>query len=454
MRVLILSHSSAVENLGGAERSMLGMIDDWRERRPETRFFVIARTPQGFLQPELDRRGIPVMTIPYGSWVLHNRVIEPPDLVRTAREDFAAIRAIERFIEGWEPDLVLTNTIVSPWAAIAARLVGVRHVWFPHEYGDDHEFQYPRDQTFGDIGVLSDLVVASSRGLRDYLSQWIDPEKLAVLYTRFDIPAMRELAARSDEDPAPFTDAADLRVVCVARIARSKGQARLARAIAELAARGLRVEAALVGTAEGPALRELEEELDSLGVADRVFPVGSRENPHPIIAAADVGVVVSDSEGFGRATVEYLVGGKPVVGFRIGGTIELVEHGVSGLLAESGDESAIADALEAYASDPALLAEHSANAAARAERDIAVRHTLDELLERLDRVAADPPAGATRLPGIFESWLDLPAVSLRYLTEAGATVDPRSAREWRLGRLVTGAPARARALLRNRGVRR
>lgn len=433
---------------------MLDLIDEWRARRPTTEFFVIARSPEGHLQPELASRSVPVMTIPYGSWVLPNRVTEPPDLVRTAREDFAAIRAIERFIEGWEPDLVLTNTIVSPWAALAARLVGARHVWFPHEFGDDHDFQYPRGQTFGDIGVLSDLVVASSQGLRDFLAQWIDPEKLAVLYTRFDIPAMRELAARSDEDPAPFTEAADLRVVCVARIARSKGQVRLAHAIAELATRGLRVEAALVGHAEGPALRELQEELASLGVADRVFPVGSRENPHPIIAAADVGAVVSDSEGFGRATVEYLLGGKPVVGFRIGGTIELVDHGVSGLLAEVGDERGIADALEAYASDPALLAEHSVNAAARAEQDITVRHTLDDLLERLDRVAASPPAGATRLPGIFESWLDLPAVSLQYLTEAGATGDPRRARAWRLGRLVTGAPARARALVRNRGMRR
>ena len=433
---------------------MLDLIDAWREQRPSTEFFVIARSPEGHLQPELASRAIPVMTIPYGSWVLPKRITAPEDVFRTSREDFAAVRAIERFIETWGPDLVITNTIVSPWAAVAAKLVGARHVWFAHEFGDDHEFQLTREQTFTDIGLLSDLVVASSRALRDHLEQWVVPHKLAVLYGRMDVGAIKELGMQRMEGDAPFTEAADLRIVCVARISRSKGQARLARAVAELATDGIRAEVALVGTPGEAAARELRAELTSLGVDDRVFLMGERSNPHPIIRAADIGAVVSDSEGFGRATVEYMAAGKPVVGYRAGATLELVEHGTTGMLVDRADQGSLAAALAQYARDRSLLERHGSAAMRMVEQDISLRHGVEELLERLDAVVSGPPSGMPRLPALLASWLELPEVSLQYLTDAGATIDLRNTVAWRLGRLITGAPGRVKSTLFRLGAAR
>src|SRR5690606_28134416 len=121
--------------------------------------FVLTRTPAGHLQPELKRRGIPSLMVTFNSWVLPKRIVADEDIVRTAREDFAAVRTMERFITEYKPDLVMTNTIVAPWAALAAKLVGVPHVWFAREYGDDHQFQLPVADTFEDIGTMSELVV-------------------------------------------------------------------------------------------------------------------------------------------------------------------------------------------------------------------------------------------------------------------------------------------------------
>ena len=34
------------------------------------------------------------------------------------------------------PDLVVTNTVVAPWGAFAAKALGIPHAWFVREYGD------------------------------------------------------------------------------------------------------------------------------------------------------------------------------------------------------------------------------------------------------------------------------------------------------------------------------
>src|SRR5690606_39025715 len=106
-------------------------------------------------------------------------------------------------------DLVMTNTIVAPWAALAAKLVGVPHVWFAREYGDDHQFQLPVADTFEDIGTMSELVVTNSEQLAAYLHTWIEPAKTTVLYPTLDPAGIVERSRSQPDgwvDPFPQQD--------------------------------------------------------------------------------------------------------------------------------------------------------------------------------------------------------------------------------------------------------
>jgi glycosyltransferase involved in cell wall biosynthesis len=73
------------------------------------------------------------------------------------------------------------------------------------------------------------------------------------------------------------------------------------------------------------------------------------------IDRAHVGLMCSRSEAFGRVTVEYLRRGRPVIGTRSGGTPELTEDGVTGLLYDPGDIEALADHIERVAASNAML---------------------------------------------------------------------------------------------------
>lgn len=59
-------------------------------------------------------------------------------------------------------------------------------------------------------------------------------------------------------------------------------------------------------------------------------------------------------ETFGIGTLEALAAGVPVVGYRWGGTAELVQDGVSGFLVEPGDEQALIGKVALLLSDPTL----------------------------------------------------------------------------------------------------
>ncbi len=65
-------------------------------------------------------------------------------------------------------------------------------------------------------------------------------------------------------------------------------------------------------------------------------------------------VLPSESEGLPRVVVESFLRGRPVVATRAGGTPEIVEHEVNGLLVERGDPVALAAALERVLADRGL----------------------------------------------------------------------------------------------------
>ena len=62
----------------------------------------------------------------------------------------------------------------------------------------------------------------------------------------------------------------------------------------------------------------------------------------PLLSVSDVFLLPSKEESFGLAALEAMACGVPVVGARVGGVPEVIEHGVSGFLhdADAVDEMA------------------------------------------------------------------------------------------------------------------
>jgi glycosyltransferase involved in cell wall biosynthesis len=72
---------------------------------------------------------------------------------------------------------------------------------------------------------------------------------------------------------------------------------------------------------------------------------GFRVDIPEILAATDVFVLPSLSEGFPKSLLEAMAAGKAVVVTAVGGVKELIEHDATGLLVPQRDSAALADAV-------------------------------------------------------------------------------------------------------------
>ena len=115
-----------------------------------------------------------------------------------------------------------------------------------------------------------------------------------------------------------------------------------------------------------------------------------------LLAALDVGVNCSDSEGSPLFVMELMAAGKALVASRVGGTPDLVDDGVHGLLVPPRDPRALALAIGSLLGDPARRAELGARARERqrAELDVDVfvrriEAVYEELLARHGATKAD-----------------------------------------------------------------
>ncbi len=409
--VYFVNHSSAADHLGGAERSMIKLVEDWIAADPHFEPYFLTKAPHGLFVAALDERGWPYSSFRFRGWALPQHDPSPSELAFFAREDYAAVRGMLDLMRSRRPDLVVTNTVVAPWGAFAAKILGIPHAWFVREYGDlDHGLHFPigRARTFSDIGLLSEAVFANSQAIKRHISQYLPASKVSVVYPQLEIP---DLPARAAARPAVMPFAAGetgLRITVVARLARSKGQWRVIEALADLERRGIRASVCFVGASIETGYEvALTRRARELGVDDRVSFVGEQANPFPFVAAADICITPSANEAFGRTTLEYLTLGKPVIATRAGGTTELVDDGGNGFLFDPSDTTDLADHIAHYARHPGDVALHGAAARAKAAWTQAAEHGNLAAIDRLRRLVAEAEP-AYRLPAVAEFWMSFP----------------------------------------------
>ena len=136
----------------------------------------------------------------------------------------------------------------------------------------------------------------------------------------------------------------------------------------------------LVMVGDGPDRVHAEAEAREQGVEDRVFFLGKIETVAPLLSAADLFLLPSQSESFGLSALEALASGVPVVGTAAGGLPEVVRDGVSGALCPMGDTDAMARAAVDILRDRNRWQEMSTFAA----RDARERFSLDDVVEQYE----------------------------------------------------------------------
>jgi glycosyltransferase involved in cell wall biosynthesis len=131
---------------------------------------------------------------------------------------------------------------------------------------------------------------------------------------------------------------------------------------------------------DGPLRGELSERAAAAGVGGRVRFLGVRHDVGDLLAAADLLVLASDTEGTPGVVLEAAALGVPAVATRVGGTAECVVEGETALLVEPHDVEALAAAVGGLLAAP----ERRRAMGERARRWVDERFLLADLAPRYE----------------------------------------------------------------------
>jgi glycosyltransferase involved in cell wall biosynthesis len=93
---------------------------------------------------------------------------------------------------------------------------------------------------------------------------------------------------------------------------------------------------------DGPMLREVVRAVEQAGLRSRVLLLGNRPDAADLLAASDVLLLTSRTEGMPGAVIEAGMAGIPVVAYAVGGMSEAIQDGVTGYLAPPGSREVLA----------------------------------------------------------------------------------------------------------------
>jgi glycosyltransferase involved in cell wall biosynthesis len=264
--------------------------------------------------------------------------------------DLQALREISRLLKELQPDLVAVHSakagILGRLAARSLRIpvILTAHGWtFTPGIPRLEAAVYRRIERLA--GRFTDKIMTVSEFDRQLgLSARIVPDhRLVTVYN--GIP---DVAAHLRADPSRTP----VRLIMVARLAPQKDHITLLRALAGL--RDFKWELDLVG--EGPLLDQTRALADSLQLSSRVHFLGQRTDVEQLLAGAQVGILISNWEGFPISILEAMRAGLPVVASAIAGVGESVRDDETGYLVPRGDVAVLRDRLARVLGDPLLRA--------------------------------------------------------------------------------------------------
>jgi glycosyltransferase involved in cell wall biosynthesis len=251
--------------------------------------------------------------------------------------------------------LVYTNTFVTVSGAIGGKLAGVPVLWHIREI-----LSLPRPVRWllcKTLGLCADRVVCISKAVRDSVLKEAPnlARKSVVVYNAVSVAASdgvgRDIGLREElglPQGVPL-------VGMVGRISHWKGQEILAEAAALVLRNHRDAHFVAVGSYfadESHYLQKLTSLISDLGLDGKFHLVGYRSNVTDAYRALDVFVLPSmKPEPFGRVTVEAMMQGRAVIATNHGGTVELIEDGVTGMLVPPSDPTALAAAIESLLVD-------------------------------------------------------------------------------------------------------
>ncbi|MGB3681947.1 MAG: glycosyltransferase family 4 protein [Rubrobacteraceae bacterium] len=381
-RVLFLDHTGS---LGGAE---LFLLDIARDNLGTSQVVLFADGP---FRERLEESGVEVKLFPAPEAVsgisreggLKRDLLAVPGVLDLARRVAKLARDYEVIYANSQKALFI--------GALAGKIAGKPVIWHQHDLltADHFSRGHRRLSVLLSNHLISRVITCSKAAAKALVEGGGHTEAIRVVYNGIDATPFESVTQAEVDELRRELDLEGVPVVGVfSRLAPWKGQDVLLEALPYLPD----VHVLLVGEAifgEQEYAESLRRRSKDLGVEDRVHFAGFRRDIPQLMCLSDVITHTSVSpEPFGRVIVEGMLARSPVVATRAGGTVEIVDDEVSGILVPPGDPEALAKALSDLLDNPDKARELAEAGRVVALERFSLQGMLDGVAQQLQEVAA------------------------------------------------------------------
>lgn len=337
---LIASDNNATS---GAFLSMTNLALQLNQLGVET---IIVIPPDGpFVGPGdgeaiLKEKGLRYYVVPSISWVVPgwypSSMLVSLGQVKRILKNKVYARELTKILKAEHVDLVHINTSYSCFGAFAAKRAGIPYVWHIREFLEEDQgnrFYFPRYSHR--LMSRASLVIAISNSIYEKYSKVITKEKIKVIYNGIDTEQFYMPGRHIFKDSR-------ITLCYVGGLSELKGTDDLIEACRLLNAWGYKDSYRLLIAGRGNEAYEaqLRDRINQYEL-DNIEMLGFRTDVPQVMEQADVSIVTSRCEAFGRVTVEAMLTGNLVLGADSAGTKELLQDGKLGVLYECGNPESI-----------------------------------------------------------------------------------------------------------------
>ena len=233
-------------------------------------------------------------------------------------------------------DIVHSNHIRVDIGAYISRKTGLPHIWHIKELNKGHiRIVHYKRRCYKYINNNANAFIAVTNQVKQYWQKaGLDADKINVIYEGIDSNKFISKQNRNDDL---------LKLVCVGRIEKGKGQLQILEAIKKLPSnmrQNVRLD--MYGEAYPDYLHRITEFIKDNNLEQQVKLCGYSKNIPEILSQYDVGILSSKGDAFGTVTAEYMAAGLVAVATYT----ELIEHGKTGFRYDFGDIDKLSETIQ------------------------------------------------------------------------------------------------------------
>lgn len=310
---------------GGAQKSLLYTAEQLRQRGHDVIVFT--------LRELIEHR------IPEGLEIKNLGVVTPFTKATTTvlTEKWQAAKIADT-LDAWQPDVVISCSCDKITRHLKRPAL---YFWVKSDVSAKFSDPKRRKRAFDKVRRYyhDRRVIAVSHGVKENLERVVGLRAKSILpiYNPYERAPFVAMAAEPVELPE------DDFFLCVAALEPRKRHDRLLRAYAES---GVQTPLLIMGKGKPEHEETIRQQIEALGLSDRVTLTGYHHNPYPWIAKAKAMILTSDAEGLPRVLIEALLLHTPVISVDCpSGPREILTQELAQFLVAPDNEKGLADAI-------------------------------------------------------------------------------------------------------------